>query len=268
MNTTTPAPRPAFCPVCGTPEGDCPICGTEGGCPKGHTDADHASYDAYLSHLASQCPVCGAGHLDTPGDPATCSAGHTDAELAAYAEWASGGEDHLPGCQEFADMGGEANCTCGGMGCDAGWTTGPREDPYGVSCQYIRRDHPRGPDGNLLHRGPDPLGDTGWLLEWTGGGTCVGDPLPHKLVRHLVECPAVAEPVRDEDLWTHMRDVHEWLMGGFERDDYSTLRAIHRVALENAARDAEAASHGDTWRVLHPGPPDGNNPQTGIAWNE
>lgn len=209
-------------------------------CPAGHDDADRDRFAA--EYFMDRCGICGGQLADWQAGEATCENSHTPDELAAWADYISGGEDHLPGCQEFADMGGEANCTCGGMMCDSSFTTGPRSDPYGTGCEYIRRDHPRTPDGQLLHRGPDPMID-GEYIEWTGGGYAAGDPLPRTIVNHLLPCPLLPEGqfVYDEVLYDHMADEHGWLMGGFERDDFDTLRALHRVALDALASRTAAA---------------------------
>jgi hypothetical protein len=238
---TAPAASPAAepCAICGRPAAGA------ADCTMGHTAADRASFEAYLAEMASQCPMCQDGRLATPGDEATCENRHTAAELAEYALWCSGGEDHLDDCQEFTDMGGEHACTCGGMGCDAGWTTGPSHDPYGVSCDYIRRDHPRTPDGkHLLHRGGDPFLEDE-LLEWTGGGTIVGDAVPHTVVRHLAACPLAPEPVPDEDLYEHIVRDHQRPAvlgaGPGVRGNPDALRVLHRMLRDEEQRAATEA---------------------------
>jgi len=95
-------------------------------------------------------------------------------------EW----DGHTADCVWFTDMDGSEHCTCGGEQCDSGFSMGPDHDPYGVHCQYIRRDHPRDDHGRLLHAGDNPLPAPGEeVIEWTGGGYCVGDPLPYHIVR-------------------------------------------------------------------------------------
>jgi hypothetical protein len=54
--------------------------------------------------------------------------------------------------------------------CGRSVTLGPAHDPYGATCE-LDTNH-SGP-----HRSPDPFGGEGFY-EWTGGGTCAGDPLP------------------------------------------------------------------------------------------
>ncbi|GAB3861839.1 hypothetical protein ACFPIJ_56470 [Dactylosporangium cerinum] len=58
--------------------------------------------------------------------------------------------------------------------CNAHYATGGH-DPYGTSC-----DHAPGHKGR--HRGRDPFGGDGHV-EWYGGGTVAGDPLPYRDVR-------------------------------------------------------------------------------------
>jgi hypothetical protein len=103
--------------------------------------------------------------------------------------------DHLPGCEMFTDYDGTAACSCGGFPCESGFSIGSAHDPYGVSCEYLQRDHPvRG--GRRIHRGVNPLPGPGpepQYLEWAGGGSCAGDRLP---VRDIVHLPAEAR--RDE----------------------------------------------------------------------
>jgi hypothetical protein len=161
------------------------------------------------------CDAC-AAPISTPGG--TCANGHDQAARDSYNEWAGGGEEM----------------------CGAGFTTGPAHDPYGTGCEYSRRDHPRRDGGALLHRGGAPLGGPGDMVEWTGGGTCAGDPLPHTVVRYLWACPLAPEPVADEDLGAHMRRVHGWTIFAHEEDDTSTLRAMHGAALANLAAAAPA----------------------------
>jgi hypothetical protein len=101
--------------------------------------------------------------------------------------------DHLPDCEMFTDFDGPAGCSCGGFPCESGFSIGPAHDPYGVSCEYIQRDHPaRG--GRRIHRGVSPLPGPGpepQYVEWAGGGYCAGDPLP---VRDVVHLAADGEP--------------------------------------------------------------------------
>jgi len=101
--------------------------------------------------------------------------------------------DHLPDCEMFTDYDGSAGCSCGGFPCESGFSIGPARDPYGVSCEYILRDHPaRG--GRRIHRGVSPLPGPGpepQYVEWAGGGYCAGDPLP---VRDVVHLAADGEP--------------------------------------------------------------------------
>ena len=93
-------------------------------------------------------------------------------------------DQHLPDCKEFRDYDGSVQCTCGGDQCDSGFSMGPAHDPYGVECEYIRRDHPKDGNGQLLHVGLNPLPAPGKeVIEWTGGGYCAGDPLPAHVVR-------------------------------------------------------------------------------------
>ena len=60
--------------------------------------------------------------------------------------------------------------------CEAEFVTkGP--DPYATDCKL--KDGHDGP-----HRGPDPFG--AYIdVEWEGGGTCAGDPLPYRNVRFI-----------------------------------------------------------------------------------
>lgn len=58
--------------------------------------------------------------------------------------------------------------------CGRSLTMGPAHDPYGTAC-----DLPAGHDGP--HEGPHPVAEDE-RLRWTGGGSCVGDPLPYHLV--------------------------------------------------------------------------------------
>ena len=187
------------------------------------------------------CGICNALLGDEQRE-AECLAGHTAAELAAWDDFCSGGEDHLPDCHEFTDMDGSAQCSCGGMRCSADFTTGPRQDPYGTECDYIRRDHPRTGDGrHLLHRGPDPMIE-GEVIQWTGGGYAAGDALPRTIVAHLLPCPLLPEGefTYDAVLYDHMADEHGWDLGDARRDDYDTLRVIHRLTLDRARRAAPA----------------------------
>lgn len=59
--------------------------------------------------------------------------------------------------------------------CHVGISTGGF-DPYGTSC-----DLEGGHDGP--HEGPDYFGVG--RLRWTGGGTCMGDPLPVHIIEHI-----------------------------------------------------------------------------------
>ena len=63
--------------------------------------------------------------------------------------------------------------------CYAQFTCGPSHDPYGTSCK-LEKGH-KGP-----HRGSDPFGNGG-DVEWEGGGSCAGDPLPQRNVRWIEE---------------------------------------------------------------------------------
>lgn len=67
--------------------------------------------------------------------------------------------------------------------CGMSITYGPREDPYGASCDLPREDHPRDENGKLLHEGDDSLADG--RIRWTGGGSAAGDPLPFHIVEHI-----------------------------------------------------------------------------------
>lgn len=58
-------------------------------------------------------------------------------------------------------------------------------DPYGTSCDLERENHPTDEHGHLLHEGPDFFGVG--RIRWTGGGSCVGDPLPYHIVEHIKE---------------------------------------------------------------------------------
>src|SRR6476646_10016954 len=60
--------------------------------------------------------------------------------------------------------------------CRATYITGGH-DPYGTDCG-LDAGH-SGP-----HRGDDPMGNEG-QIEWTGGGSCAGDPLPVRNVRRI-----------------------------------------------------------------------------------
>lgn len=60
--------------------------------------------------------------------------------------------------------------------CDAQYVT-RGNDPYGTDCA-LSSGH-AGP-----HRGADPFGSSG-LIEWSGGGSCAGDPLPYRNVRTI-----------------------------------------------------------------------------------
>jgi len=95
--------------------------------------------------------------------------------------------DHLPDCEMFTGYDGSAACSCGGIPCESGFSIGPAHDPYGVSCEYIQREHPeRG--GRRIHRGVSPLPGPGpepQYLEWSGGGYCARDPLPVRDIVHL-----------------------------------------------------------------------------------
>lgn len=59
--------------------------------------------------------------------------------------------------------------------CPSTITLGPRHDPTGADCSL-----PRGHFG--VHSSPDPW-DRPEPLTWTGGGSCAGDPLPHRIVK-------------------------------------------------------------------------------------
>lgn len=88
-----------------------------------------------------------------------------------------------PGSVDASDADG---CTCDPAtcesaeavtddGCPAEYVTGGH-DPCGTSC-----DLPRGHDG--AHQGSDPFdGDS--TIEWRGGGTVAGDPVPYRDVRN------------------------------------------------------------------------------------
>lgn len=53
-----------------------------------------------------------------------------------------------------------------------------RVDPYATSC-----DLEPGHDGK--HEGPCPFGEPGHRIRWVGGGTCAGDPLPHRDIEYI-----------------------------------------------------------------------------------
>lgn len=57
--------------------------------------------------------------------------------------------------------------------CGHNFTTGGH-DPYGTSCDLPPRHEGK-------HRGHDPFGGDGHV-EWLGGGSCAGDPLPYREV--------------------------------------------------------------------------------------
>jgi hypothetical protein len=58
--------------------------------------------------------------------------------------------------------------------CGATYVTAGR-DPYGTECDLI-------PGHTGLHGGADPFGGDG-RVEWSGGGSAGGDPLPYRNVR-------------------------------------------------------------------------------------
>lgn len=60
--------------------------------------------------------------------------------------------------------------------CGQPFTTGGF-DPYGTSCD-LKHGH-EGP-----HEGDDPFG-TGGRVQWEGGGSCAGDPLPQRNVKFI-----------------------------------------------------------------------------------
>jgi hypothetical protein len=62
--------------------------------------------------------------------------------------------------------------------CGVEISMGPSHDPYGTRC--TRSPHPSGE----FHCGPDPFGTGSEMMEWSGGGMCVGDPLPYTIRTH------------------------------------------------------------------------------------
>lgn len=58
--------------------------------------------------------------------------------------------------------------------CEAGFVTGG-QDPYGTQCDLA-------PGNTGPHRRADPFGGDDHV-EWSGGGTAAGDPLPYRDVR-------------------------------------------------------------------------------------
>lgn len=95
-----------------------------------------------------------------------------------------GGVDdfHQPGCQENDPVyltWIKEQCDAMERMCGVTITMG-KTDPYGVTCEEDRATHPRACwiHSRLevpVHRGDSWLG----MITWTGGGYCVGDPLPH-----------------------------------------------------------------------------------------
>jgi hypothetical protein len=105
-------------------------------------------------------------------------------------------------------------------------------DPYGAECA-LDRGH-RGP-----HVSPNPFGGDG-VYEWTGGGSCAGDPLPVRNSRFL-ERPC------DLEFGPHEHDEAECqrildTMNGIGVDDGSWEREMYN-------REAEAM---DLGRPLFP----------------
>lgn len=106
--------------------------------------------------------------------------------------------------------------------CGRSITLGSRQDPYGASCEL-----PIGHSGP--HISPDPFGRDGHY-EWSGGGTCAGDPLP-------IRSPRYVEP-RDCDIefGVHVHDEAECqrilddMSGGY---DDGLADALNREAEES-----------------------------------
>jgi hypothetical protein len=63
--------------------------------------------------------------------------------------------------------------------CGAQFATGPASDPYGTMCDKGLGHYP-----HTKHAGPDPMGQPDVRVEWHGGGTCAGDPLPYTSVEY------------------------------------------------------------------------------------
>lgn len=81
--------------------------------------------------------------------------------------------------------------------CGAPFVTGG-SDPYSTSC-----DNMNGPSHHpaTKHSAPHPLamGDDESRVEWNGGGSCAGDPLPYRDVEWLTD--AEVKVLRAEADW-------------------------------------------------------------------
>lgn len=97
-------------------------------------------------------------------------------------------------CDIQGDMDGSDMCVAPGHPCENGFSTGPREDPYGVQCDLLDDAHKQ--EGRWVHRGVNPLPGPGpepQYIEWEGGGMCAGDPLPIRNVRYLANDGSLME---------------------------------------------------------------------------
>ena len=112
--------------------------------------------------------------------------------------------ERLQFCPHGADVirGYCDNCKEGGMhdpdpdgDCRAEYVTGSAHDPYGTFC-----DQPAGHYPASAHEGSDPLSEPGdgRRVAWRGGGSCAGDSLPYRDVRHFHRDDPEPDPARTE----------------------------------------------------------------------